>query len=119
MWQRIPNNFVGTTMRTDEHPKPAGADPDPMPAISYTFEGASRATGLSRTKLYSLVRSGHLTISKFGRISILDGEQLRDVVRSHRVERSPTPSPNPRARKNAPPPPAARRRKASETRAGA
>ena len=48
--------------------------------ISYTIEGAMRATGLGRTKIYALIGDGSLSKVKIGSRTLIPAASLRALI---------------------------------------
>jgi len=51
-----------------------------IPPLSYTIDGAMRATGLGRSKLYSLIGDGTLARIKVGTRTLIPAASLRALV---------------------------------------
>lgn len=51
-----------------------------METLTVTIEGARRATGLGRTKIYELVGNGKLRTIKVGRRTLVTTESIRALV---------------------------------------
>jgi hypothetical protein len=62
-------------------PRRPFVDTAPLPtALSFTFPGASRLTGIGRSSLYALVKQGKLRkITVAGR-SLIEGDSLRALI---------------------------------------
>lgn len=48
--------------------------------LTYSISEATRALGIGRTKLYELIRDGHLDARKFGRRTIILADDLHSFV---------------------------------------
>jgi len=51
-----------------------------MDPLTVTIGGASRATGLGRTKLYELINEGKLKTVKIGRRTLVKTDSIRALV---------------------------------------
>ena len=68
--------------RAAERPLHFEQDPPhkhPTP-LSYTIDGAMRATGLGRSKIYSLIGDGTLTRIKVGTRTLIPAASLRALI---------------------------------------
>jgi excisionase family DNA binding protein len=55
-------------------------------AITCTIKDACRISGLGRSTLYELIRSGEVLASKIGRRTLVDVNSLRETICRHRVQ---------------------------------
>lgn len=55
--------------------------------VAHPIERAAKICGISRSRLYELIRDGELPISKIGRRTVIADEDLRALIRRHRVAR--------------------------------
>ena len=56
---------------------PANKSPEPL---SYTIEGAMRATGIGRSKIYELIGEGRISRFKLGRRTLIRADSLRALI---------------------------------------
>ncbi len=59
------------------HQEPAHKFPE---TLSYTIDGAMRATGLGRSKLYQLMGDGTLAKVKVGRRTLIRAASIRSLI---------------------------------------
>lgn len=71
--------------------RPEMAVPDP---ISVKVPEAVRLTGLSRSRIYELMRSGDIEFAKVGSSTLILVESLRIFIRSRRAPLSGTVAPD-------------------------
>jgi excisionase family DNA binding protein len=50
------------------------------PPLSYTVDGATKASGLGRTTIYSLISENRLRIVKVGRRTLIPADSLRALI---------------------------------------
>lgn len=62
------------------HPKPPAPPPDP---ISVRIPVAVQMTGISRTKLYALIKDGQIATVKIGTATLIPVEGLRAFIKNH------------------------------------
>lgn len=62
------------------------ADPGPMERISVKIPEAVRLSGLSRSRLYELMKNGDIEFAKVGSSTLILVESLREFVHSRRVQ---------------------------------
>lgn len=63
----------------------AGSDSAIGEPISVKIREAVRLTGLSRSRIYELMRSGDIEFAKVGTSTLIMTESLREFIRSRRV----------------------------------
>ena len=75
-------NFNPTLNRTIERALRAEAGPPHCspPPLSYTIDGAMRATGIGRSKLYALIGEGKLARVKVGTRTLIPAASLRALI---------------------------------------
>jgi len=56
----------------------------PAEPISVNIPEAVRLTGLSRSRIYELMKSGEIEYAKFGSSTLILVESLRRMIKAHR-----------------------------------
>jgi excisionase family DNA binding protein len=53
---------------------------DYHPPIAYSVNEACRVSSIGRTRIYGLIKDGHLKATKLGRRTLVDAESLKDLI---------------------------------------
>lgn len=66
------------------HANGAEQPPAPLMPISVRVPGAVRMTGISRTKLYELIKAGDIEVIKLGAVTLIPVASLARFIESQR-----------------------------------
>ena len=66
-------------------PRTPAAATDTHTVVAFSIDAACKACGLSRSKVYELIRDGELAIAKIGRRSLIAADDLHNLVARHRL----------------------------------
>jgi excisionase family DNA binding protein len=52
----------------------------PAEKLAFTIQEAAASTGIGRTRIFALIKDGHLDARKFGRRTLIPATSLRSLV---------------------------------------